>query len=147
MGSVIAWHVLTGIVPFVPIDTLITIGSPLGLPVIRGRLLEENRKTGIESTSLKTPENIVHNWYNLSDQKDPITMDYSLGDIFEANSRGVKVIDRNVHNDYEYNTVKNHHKVYGYLRTPELAEITKSFLKRTPFRAWARIKDLLGLKY
>jgi triacylglycerol esterase/lipase EstA (alpha/beta hydrolase family) len=41
MGSIIAWDVLTKMVPQIKIHTLVTIGSPLGNPVVRSRILSD----------------------------------------------------------------------------------------------------------
>lgn len=140
MGSIIAYDVLTKFVPTVPIDTFVTIGSPLGLPIIKSRIVAEQEKGFPQKKVLKTPENIISNWYNLSDLKDKIAMDYSLSDDFEENSRHIGVIDKLVTNNYEYMENRNSHKSYGYLRTPEMAEIIEEFLRGkryTPF-IWMR---------
>jgi hypothetical protein len=42
----------------------------------------------------------------------------------------VRAIDKVVYNNYEYNGKKNPHKIYGYLRTPELAEIIHAFFNQ-----------------
>jgi len=141
MGSIIAYDVLTQFVPSVPVHTFVTIGSPLGLPVIKSRIVAELRKKGFSGTVLKTPENVASHWYNLSDVKDKVCLDYDLSDDFEENSRHVRVIDRFVTNDYEYMGEKNPHKSYGYLRTPEMAQIIAGFLGKRwwePFFRWKR---------
>jgi hypothetical protein len=143
MGSIIAFHVLTEVVPSVTVDTFVTVGSPLGLPVIKSKIVAERRMKPPEGFRLQTPENIISHWYNLADLKDKIAMDYSLGDDYGKNSRDVRVIDKIVNNNYEYNEMGNHHKSFGYLRTPEMAEIIREFLKgeRTGPLTW--IKNIL----
>ena len=144
MGSIIAYHVLTEVVPSIPIDTFVTIGSPLGLPVIKSKIAAERGEKIPDKFSLRTPENIVSNWYNLADLKDKIAMDYTLSDDYEENSRNVRVIDKVVYNNYKYNKTKNHHKSFGYLRTAEMAGIISDFLesgRRSPF-TW--IKNIMG---
>ena len=145
MGSVIAYHVLTEVVPSIPVHTFVTIGSPLGLPVIKSKIVAERRVKATEGVRLKTPENIITNWYNLSDLKDKIALDYNLGDDYEENSKNVRVIDKVVHNNYEYRKNKNHHKSFGYLRTKEMAEIISDFLTRERKGLFGRIKDILGI--
>ncbi len=145
MGSIIAYHVLTEIVPSVSIDTFVTIGSPLGLPVIKSKIVAERRAGGNEEPRLKTPENITSCWYNLADLKDKIAMDYNLSDDYEANSRNISVIDKNVYNNYQFNGIRNHHKSFGYLRTTEMAEIIADFLKKERFSPFSWIKRILRI--
>ena len=140
MGSIVAYDVLTRYARDVNIDTLVTIGSPLGLPIIRSKIIAETVTNAASEKSLKTPENILRNWFNLSDLKDKISLDYRLGDDFEENSRQVQPVDKIVVNNYEFRDQKNPHKSYGYLRTPEMAEIVRQFLayKRYHPLAWLR---------
>ncbi|MCP4753813.1 MAG: alpha/beta hydrolase [Proteobacteria bacterium] len=133
MGSIIAYDVLTQLVPEVKIDTLITIGSPLGLPIIRGKIAAELSKTDKKPVVLRTPENVTTNWFNLADTRDKIALYDQLGGLYAPNSSGIQVIDQTVHNNYTYQGEKNPHKAYGYLRTPEIAAIIHGFLQRKPF--------------
>jgi hypothetical protein len=61
MGSIIAYDVLTFTIPENTIDTFITIGSPLGLPVIRAKIAAERNLKLPNSTKLKTPPGIQRN--------------------------------------------------------------------------------------
>jgi hypothetical protein len=133
MGSIIAYDVLTRRVPEIPIDTFVTIGSPLGLPIIKSKIFAEQGGAEGQDRTLRTPENVRTHWYNLSDFNDKIALNYKLNDDFEENSRNVRVIDMAVINDYAVKGKKNPHKVYGYLRTPEMAEIVHSFIKSDGF--------------
>ena len=128
MGSIIAYDVLTRFARDVKIDTFVTIGSPLGLPIIKSKIIAESETNATQKRSLKTPENILRNWYNLSDLKDKIALNYRLHDDFEENSRHVQPVDKIVINNYEFRGRKNPHKSYGYLRTLEMAEIISHFL-------------------
>jgi hypothetical protein len=145
MGSIIAYDVLTEIVPSVPIDTFVTIGSPLGLPVIKSKIVADRKGINPKEFRLKTPENVLSHWYNLADLKDKIAVDYTLSDDFEENSRHVRAIDKMVNNDYEYEKNRNHHKSFGYLRTPEMAEIIFDFLKSGRDTPLTWIKKLLRI--
>ena len=145
MGSIIAYHVLTEIVPSVPVDTFVTIGSPLGLPVIKSKIAAERKRKGHKEPGLKTPENITSSWHNLADLKDKIAMDYSLRDDYEENSGYVRVVDKIVNNDYEFNEIKNHHKSFGYLRTPEMAMIISDFYTREGFSPLSWLKRVLRI--
>ena len=125
MGSIVAVDTLKYLVPEIPITSFITIGSPLGIPVLLQKMQQENG-----SSVLQTPENIRKYWYNFFDPEDAIPMHYLLSDKFEKNSLGVKPIDVIVHNDYENDVERNPHKAYGYLRTPNMAKLTAEFLKK-----------------
>jgi len=129
MGSIVAYDVLTKALPRIKIHTLVTIGSPLGLPVIVSRIFSEQIKTKGKVNKLKTPENVLHHWYNLSDLEDRVALDHTLADDYGANSKQVRAVDIEVYNDYEINSERNPHKSYGYLRTPEMARIISTFLK------------------
>ncbi|MBI9105714.1 MAG: hypothetical protein JEZ04_03160 [Spirochaetales bacterium] len=129
MGSIIAWDVLTRWAPHIKIDTLVTIGSPLGNPVIRSKMLSDIKHLTNVTPTLKTPENILNSWYNLSDYKDRVALNYNLGDDFLPNSRKVVPEDQLIWNNYEYNSDRNPHKSYGYLRCPEMSDIIGNFLR------------------
>ncbi|MBN2029819.1 hypothetical protein JW824_06185 [bacterium] len=143
MGSIIAYDVLTEFVPDVKIDTLITIGSPLGLPVIKSKMASERKNKFIQKVDLNVPENIVSHWYNLSDLLDKIAFNYELGDDYEPNSKNIRVTDKVVINHYAYQGKKNPHKSYGYLQTPEMAEIIDTFLSQKEHTLFHRIKNIL----
>ncbi|MCK5076049.1 MAG: hypothetical protein KAR38_06715 [Calditrichia bacterium] len=128
MGSIIAYDVLTRTAPELRINTFITIGSPLGLPVIVSRIFGELNKDSTLVTELRTPENIQHSWYNISDPEDLVAFDHTLADDYLSNSLQVRAEDVDVYNDYEIDGERNPHKSFGYLRTPELARIIDDFL-------------------
>jgi len=131
MGSIIAYDVLTMDASDVPIDTLVTIGSPLGLPIIKSRIVAERRQDPSQKGILKTPENIRSHWHNLADLRDKIAINYTLQDDFKENTKHIGPVDKMVTNDYTFEDQKNPHKSYGYLRTPEMAEIISGFINGT----------------
>ena len=131
MGSIIAYDVLTLDASDVPIDTFVTIGSPLGLPIIKSRIVAERKKYPSQKGILKTPENIRSHWYNLADLRDKIAINYTLQDDFKENAKHIGPVDKLVTNDYAFEDQKNPHKSYGYLRTPEMAEIISGFINGT----------------
>jgi alpha-beta hydrolase superfamily lysophospholipase len=131
MGSIIAYDVLTLDASDVPIDTFVTIGSPLGLPIIKSRIVAERRQDPSQKGILKTPENIGSHWYNLADLRDKIAINYTLQDDFKENTQQIGPVDKIVTNDYTFEDQKNPHKSYGYLRTPEMAEIISGFINGT----------------
>jgi len=128
MGSIIAYDVLSQAPPEIKIDTLVTIGSPLGLPIIVNKIKTEQQLKISKLQKLCTPEKVARHWYNLSDLRDRVSVNYNLGDDYLENSNKIRPVDKIVYNNYEINGEKNPHKSYGYLRTPEMAEIVNEFL-------------------
>jgi hypothetical protein len=128
MGSIIAYDVLTLTVPDITIHTLVTMGSPLGLPVVMLKILSEQRKKPKKNLIARTPENIREAWYNFFDPGDKVATEYNLSDDYKENSRHVRAIDITVHNDYAFKGKRNPHSAYGYLRTPQMARVIYNFL-------------------
>lgn len=128
LGTVVAYDVLTQLVPEVGVHTLITLGSPLGLPMVMKKIFAEQHKDFKDERQLTTPENIEHAWLNFSDLNDRIAMNYNLADDFSPNSHGIKPVDTVVENDYEFKGKRNHHKSYGYLRAPEVTAVISDFV-------------------
>lgn len=128
MGSIIAFDVLTFLANHINIHTLVTIGSPLGLPIVVGKIAAEQRQKLNGQTFMITPPSVYKNWYNFSDILDNVALNYQLSDDFSENKFGVKPVDLLVVNNYEINGFANPHKSYGYLRTPEFAKILNEFI-------------------
>ena len=139
MGSIIAYDVLTLLGqsnPEFEIDHFVTIGSPLGLPHVKGKIIKEFTHRGPESERLRTPSVVKKRWVNFADRKDPVALDVHLGDDYgeNKNDHKVKCEDDLVYNDYRIkkrgkkDVDRNHHKSYGYLRTPEFSALVESFL-------------------
>ncbi|HGY57224.1 MAG TPA: alpha/beta hydrolase [Caldithrix abyssi] len=129
MGSIIAYDVLTTSEFKLRIHTFVTIGSPLGLPLIMERIAKEHKFNLDDKHRLRVPETVGCCWYNLADLRDNVTINYTLADDFAPNSKGVKIVDVTVKNEYEINGQKNPHKAYGYLQTEQMAEIVSNFLR------------------
>lgn len=147
MGSVIAYDVMFHTAPDVPVDTLITAGSPQGLPVIIGWIFAERRQTGAVIDKIRTPENVKQNWFNFSDPEDTIAFDADLKDDYAENSGKVRVTDITVKNDYENRGSRNPHKSFGYLRTPEMAEVIYDFLHRGQSRFIQTCSDKINRRF
>jgi hypothetical protein len=122
MGSIIAYDVLRMLEQHSPgIDHFVTIGSPLGLPVVTQHVREEFSNTLV-------PQH-VRQWTNLADPRDKIALDCSLANDYRPTPGGIRVQDDLVRNDYVDRAGKNdQHNGYGYLRTPELSDIVHRFL-------------------
>ena len=133
MGSIIAYDVLRelGKNSQNRISDFITIGSPLGLPHVKGKILEEAENDG-RDVEVRTPTMVKRRWVNFADKRDPVAMDERLRDDYAANKSGVRVEDDLVSNTYHIEVngkdTKNHHKSYGYLRTPEFTRALAYFL-------------------
>lgn len=128
MGSIAAFDVLTFLAEHIPIHTFITIGSPLGLPIVVSKIAAEQRQKLNGKSFMVTPPGVMKHWYNLSDIMDKITFNFKLSDDFSANERGVMPTDFLVTNNYQMNDLSNPHKSYGYLRTPEFSTILNRFI-------------------
>lgn len=133
MGSIIAYDVQRNLGrshPESKIDHFITIGSPLGLPHVKNKIVEDRKAMGFEmAQEVRTPTVVKKAWVNYSDPLDPVSLDTCLSDDYGRNDSEVCVRDDIVINDYESETGRrNHHKSYGYLRTPELSKSIAEFL-------------------
>lgn len=138
MGSIIAYDVLCHYVPDIEIDTFITIGSPLGHPIVMRKIFMEQKKKFDVNMKARTPENIQRRWLNLSDLEDKVAIDYELADDFKESSSRILPEDKVVYNNYFNHKKRNPHKSYGYLRTSEMAEAIRDFVTydRGAFALW-----------
>jgi hypothetical protein len=138
MGSIIAYDVCNLLVKDIEIDTFVTIGSPLGVPVIFSKIAEELKSRYPDTERPSVPENIKRGWFNFSDIEDIVAMNYNLGDDYGPNSYGVEIKDYVVSNNYMINNERNPHKSYGYLRTPEFSLILADILEKDigPLKLW-----------
>ena len=132
MGSIIAYDVLYALKDEIEIDTLVTIGSPLGLPMVISKFFEEHNIDYDPGTKRTTPDNIKK-WYNFSDIDDGIAANDDLKNEFLPNKHGVRPIDQSIYNDYKNWSTENAHKSFGYLRTKEMANVVYDFLFKIPF--------------
>jgi hypothetical protein len=127
MGTIISYDVLTRTTPDVTVDTFITIGSPLAMPLVIKQILLEQGRDVTKERRPATPENIRNAWYNFSDLDDPVAINYNLADDYLPNSAGVAPRDIIVYNNYENDGDRSPHKLYGYLRAPEVANAVYGF--------------------
>ncbi len=138
MGSIIAYDVMAYYLKNIEVDTFITIGSPLGLPVVKSKIAAERRLNHINTRHLSAPSIVRRHWYNFSDLEDKVALNYKLADDFSINRHFVKPIDFVVNNDYEINGKANPHKSFGYLRTTEVSAKITEFLEYRKSSRWKR---------
>jgi len=134
MGSIVAYEVLSTLHrhpagPF-RIPYFITIGSPLGLTNVKWEALNYLRQQGLAADDrLRTPEVVSQVWVNFADRRDAVAIDPHLADDYRANSAGLQVKDDLISNDYvDLDGEHDYHKIYGYLRTPEMSDVLATFL-------------------
>jgi pimeloyl-ACP methyl ester carboxylesterase len=121
MGSIIAYDVLavaSHTLPGLRIAHFVTVGSPLGLAVVREAV----------AAPWRVPE-CVARWSNFADPRDHVARwDTRLSNDYRENGTGVAISDHLVINGYVSPSGKsNPHKIYGYLRTPEMSELIERF--------------------
>jgi hypothetical protein len=147
MGTIIAYDVLSFLAPDIKIHTFVTMGSPLGLPVVLAKIASEQRRRNIKPVQIITPENITHAWYNFSDILDKVAFKYRLNDVFLPNTKGISPIDFLVANTYKVNGEHNPHKSFGYLRTPQMSSVTRAFIKAERLTFMQKIARWLAIGY
>jgi hypothetical protein len=130
MGSVIAWDTLWQMSrrdgDEVRLDTLLTMGSPLGQRFVQKRLLGF-----AEQGEHRFPSGIGR-WINLSAVGDLTAVDPVLADDFAEMVRlGLvdSVDDRLLHNYFRLNGILNVHAEYGYLVNSVTARIVADWWK------------------
>jgi len=144
MGSIISYDTLFENVFELKVDTFVTVGSPLGFPLIIKKILMEQKLEINVNAKPPTPDNIMTSWYNFSDLDDKITFNYDLADDYLPNLHSIKPVDVIINNTYEYNGQKNPHKVYGYLQNEAVANIIDGFLAK-PTSLIARFLKMVRL--
>ena len=135
MGSIIAYDVLTFLLPDFNIHTFVSMGSPLGFPVVQGKIAAEWHSKKQYPLKLATPPGVKKHWYNFSDLLDNVAMIYKLKENYHHNLYGVIVEDFVVNNDYKIGNYFNPHQAYGYLRVPKFSEVLYHFSER---KSWAK---------
>jgi hypothetical protein len=134
MGTIISYDVLREIGRkennTIEIPHLVTIGSPLGLPHVLYKIKKESG-----DHEVRTPTIVTKSWLNFADKKDIVAADFKLRGDYKVNKNNVQVVDDLVYNTYHTidsvtgKEKSNHHKSYGYLRTPEVSWHIRNFLE------------------
>lgn len=111
-GSMIAYDVLRELqAAEVEVALFVTVGSPLGLPVVRSMF---KRWTG--TRKLPFPP-CVRRWVNVAERRDPVALDADLGDdIAGAKDRFHNLAGDRINPDWQ----RNPHSGSGYLSIPQV---------------------------
>jgi hypothetical protein len=120
LGTVIAYDCLKRVADCVPVDGLITLGSPLGLDEIQDKLQPEwSRSAGFPH------EKVTHRWANLFDRLDPVCgFDPSLANDYRKGGE-VVIEDVPVQNEGTWR-----HSATKYLRQPSFCSALRHMLTR-----------------
>jgi len=109
--------------------TFAIIGSPLGLPHVKAKIIQKRNYDGPRNKRVRTPTIVTTRWTNYADRRDKVALDTHLCDDLGSNKNDIRVRDDLISNSYLSPPGEpNYHKSYGYLRTPELSKHIKSFL-------------------
>ena len=77
-----------------------------------------------------TPTVVKEKWVNYADPVAPVAVETHLRGDFRPNSTRVRVVDDLVYNDYTAPDGQGKpHKSFGYLRTPNLSDQIKDFIR------------------
>jgi hypothetical protein len=119
LGTVIAYDCLKRVSECVPVDALITLGTPLGLDEIQDRLQPEwSRNDGFPH------EKVRGGWVNLFDRLDPVCgFDPAIANDFRRDDAD-QVEDIAVHNTGSWR-----HSATKYLRQPAFCSALRKLLK------------------
>ncbi len=144
MGTMIAYDVLANPRYGLSVESLVTIGSPLGLPPVMRRLRQYD--SAGSAGGCRTPEGVRSRWINLSDLEDQVAFNYDLADDFAPNSRGVRPQDVVVFNTWRDGRKRDPHNIFGYTRTPEAAATLAELLAPSPREGGRLVRIGLALR-
>lgn len=119
MGTVIAYDAILHN-PHLPVDLLVTMGSPLGLAAVQEELCAG------AGGGLPFPANL-RRWLNVFDGLDPVTLpDQRLAEDFTLG--GARLIcDRMVRPNHGPGGERDPHHWFGYLTAPEVGDAVSQF--------------------
>ena len=82
MGSIVAFDVLSFMAENIKVHTFITMGSPLGLPIVINKIALEQKQRIVGKNHMITPNSVSRHWYNFSDISDNVALNYKLADSY-----------------------------------------------------------------
>lgn len=133
LGSVIAYNTLWLLTQHYgghhPVDTFLSLGSPLGMSFVQKRLLG-----AAETGRRRYPAEFRH-WVNIASVGDITALDATVSDDFEEMKRldlVEDIIDRHgrIYNWFRDHNGLNPHRSYGYLVNPVVSQSIASWLHR-----------------
>lgn len=135
LGSIVAWDVLWKYsyygewraVRNARVNTLVTLGSPLGNSTVKSRL------KGASATSLRRFPTNIGEWHNFAAEDDFISQDETVADDFEemlAAHLLNGIHDHRIVNLAMRNGRSNPHHSVGYLVHPEVAGVVADWMQR-----------------
>ncbi len=131
MGSVISWDSLWEMThehgDHVVVDTLVSMGSPLGQNYLRKRI-KGNDRAGAE----RYPHNVIR-WLNVTAVGDMTAVDPRLGDDYAEMLRlGLveSIVDLDMYNAFHLDGLLNTHAEYGYLANEVIGRIVAEWWQR-----------------
>lgn len=139
MGSIVAFDVLKFHTPQVNVDSFITLGSPLGLPIVLSKIAAEQKELHIVGNQMTTPPGVLKSWHNFADILDKVAFNFKLADDFSENQNNIMPVDFLVVNNYEIEGERNPHKSFGYLRTPEFSKVLHEFIISEPLTFYQKL--------
>lgn len=143
MGSILAFDAICFEVPDIKINSFVTIGSPLGLPLVLSKIAERQNIIRDGKPVIQTPASIEKAWYNFSDIDDVVAINYKLNEEISPNNKGVKPVIALVKNNYLMNGRKNPHSAFGYLRSTAFAEVLSAFIANEPPRLTRKVFEVV----
>jgi Subtilase family len=133
-GSIIAYEVLSalGRESFV-LDTLVTIGSPLGLQEVQDFLVPSN---------LAVPP-VVPRWHNFADPLDPVALDKGFANDFAPSESGTRVQDEIIVNSHTSRLWGfNPHSAIGYLAHPSVRRVVNGAMRMDTMARFVIARDV-----
>lgn len=114
LGSVIAWKTLSQYKRKIEVPTFITLGSPLGMDILKDELRKQMKLTNFS----KPPQ--VTRWYNFADPLDIVASDKTVSDEY----KGRLIKDELIFNQDTFKPgAYPSHSVTGYLSHPRVRKV------------------------
>jgi hypothetical protein len=133
-GSIIAYEVLSTLGrERLVLDTLVTIGSPLGLQEVQDFLVP---------SKLEVPR-LVPSWHNYADPMDPVALDKGIGNDFAPSELGTRVQDEVIVNGQTRRLWGfNPHSAVGYLAHPSVRRVVNGAMRMDSMARFVIARDV-----
>jgi subtilisin family serine protease len=133
-GSVIAYEVLSALgKDRLLLDTLVTIGSPLGLQEVQDFLVP---------SKLEVPR-LVPSWRNYADPLDPVALDKGIANDFAPSQLGTRVLDELIVSGQSRRLWGfNPHSAVGYLAHPSVRRAVNDAMRMDSMARFVIARDV-----